>query len=51
MEYYKARTHNNVYMKRFAIGLTSNYMVTTAEKITAYETELKHSYASYTQNR
>jgi len=30
MEYYKARTHNNVYMKRFATGLTSKSMVTKA---------------------
>ena len=38
-------------MKRFSIGLTSKSMVTTEEKITAYETWLQASHASYTLDR
>jgi len=51
IEYLKARTHNNVYMKRFIYDITSKSMVTTEDKITAYETWLSLSHASYTLNR
>jgi len=42
---------NNVYMKRFVFGLTSKSMVTTADRIAAYETWLQASHASYTLDR
>jgi hypothetical protein len=38
-------------MKRSANGLTSKTMVTTEEQITAYETWLQESHASYTLYR
>ena len=38
-------------MKRFAIGLTSKALVTTEDKITAYETWLQALHATYTLNR
>ena len=42
---------NNLYMKRFANGITCKSMVTTADKITAYDTWMIDSHASYTLNR
>ena len=42
---------NNVYMKRFAIGLIGKTMVTTEDKIVAYEIYAKPSHASYTLDR
>ena len=38
-------------MKRFVIGKTSKAMVTTEEKVTAYETWSYASLASYTLDR
>ena len=38
-------------MKRFANSLTSKAMVTTADKITDYESWLNASHASYTPDR
>ncbi len=38
-------------MKRSMLGLTNRSMVTTADKITAYETWLQASHASHTLNR
>jgi len=38
-------------MKRFVHGIASKYMVTTEDKITAYETWLQASHTSYTLDR
>jgi len=38
-------------MKRFVNDITSKYMVTTEDKVTAYETCLQASPASYTLDR
>ena len=38
-------------MKRFVHGLTSKAMVTTEERVTAHETWLQASHASYTLDR
>ncbi len=38
-------------MKRFAIDKSSQSMVTTADKIAAYEIQSKPSHASYTLDR
>jgi hypothetical protein len=38
-------------MKRFVYGITGKAMVTTEDKITAYETWLQASHASYTLDR
>jgi hypothetical protein len=40
-----------MYIKRFAIGVTNKPMVTTEDKVTAYETVLMSSLASYTLDR
>jgi len=47
----KKPTHNNVYMKRCVIGINSKSMVTTEDKVTAYETLPYVSHASYTLDR
>ena len=38
-------------MKRFVYGITSKSLVTTEDKVTAYETCQSLSHASYTLNR
>jgi hypothetical protein len=42
---------NNVYMKRFVLGLTRKAMVTTEDRIAFPTNKLQPSLASYTLNR
>ena len=42
---------NNVYMKRFDIVLTGNYLANSRHAMDTYETWLPPSHASYTHDR